>query len=431
MNFDEFDFSDEIKQAIKQMKYDSATSVQMDTIPLMLAGHNVIVKSHTGSGKTAAFGIPISEKIFKGESRGALVLCPTRELAVQVKDELREINYRTRLKVSAFYGGHGMGAELKDAERGVDILCATPGRLLDHFRSHSLKPGMFDTIVLDEADRMLDMGFINDLKEILDYVKPKKTHLFSATLDGSIANIISEYIPTYEEILMEEELVGKSIFERHIKVNQDEKIPALEEILKEAKDSRVLVFVGTKRKADYLARSLHKAGHHVETIHGDKSQRAREFALRNFKTGKCRILIGTDVAARGLQVDNIEFVINFDPADSWDTHKHRIGRTGRMGDTGHAITFLGPDGAVIEPKKMFQKRSGQSGGRGSFGGGRGGFRGGGRGQRGFARSPHGGRGFSDRGPRGGRGGRGFQGRRDSDRGDGDSFRGRRDSPSYY
>ncbi|MFH1391165.1 MAG: DEAD/DEAH box helicase [Candidatus Diapherotrites archaeon] len=362
MSFEDIEVSSEIKEAIKKMNYDKATEVQSDTIPLILKGHNVIVKSQTGSGKTAAFGIPISEQIFTGKKKSTLILCPTRELAVQVKDELRKINNKTRLNIFAFYGGHGITSELRDIDKGVDILCATPGRLLDHFRNNNLDPKQFDSVVLDEADRMLDMGFINDIKEILNQVKPNNTHLFSATLDGSVAHLIKEYIPTYEEIILADELIGKNIFERHIKVPREHKTDALLEVIDEAEDGRVLVFVSTKRSADFLSRKLYKMRYNVESIHGDKSQKAREIALEKFRSGRAKILIGTDVAARGLQIDNVEYVVNYDLAQDEDTHKHRIGRTGRMGETGHAITFVGEDGSIIAPPKMYNKKGGRGGG---------------------------------------------------------------------
>jgi len=370
MSFEDIEFSEEIKQGLKNMNFVKPTNVQVDTIPLMLKGHNVIVKSHTGSGKTAAFGIPISEMIFNVKVKGALVLCPTRELAVQVKDELRKMNSRTRLRIYAFYGGHGMSSELSSINKGIDILCATPGRLLDHFRNKNLDPTQFDIVVLDEADRMLDMGFIHDLKDILSQVKPKKTHLFSATLDGSVAKLIEEYIPEYKEVILPEEIIGKNIMERHVKVPRNMRINALEEVLEEAKDGRVLIFVSTKRTADFLSRKLFQLGHKTEALHGDKSQRAREMALENFKSGKRKILVATDVAARGLQVNNIEYVVNYDMAGDEDTHKHRIGRTGRMGDTGHAITFIDQEGQFISPMRGFGPRRSGSGGqsRGGFSG---------------------------------------------------------------
>tara|TARA_Y100000310_G_scaffold343708_1_gene452635 strand:- start:3515 stop:4792 length:1278 start_codon:yes stop_codon:yes gene_type:complete len=410
MSFEDIEFSSEIKDAIKKMNYDKATNVQVDTIPLILSGHNVIVKSHTGSGKTAAFGIPISEQIFNGKKKSALILCPTRELAVQVKDELRKINNKTRLNIFAFYGGHGITSELRDIDKGVDILCATPGRLLDHFRNKNLNPQQFDSVILDEADRMLDMGFINDIKEILNQVKPNNTHLFSATLDGTVSHLIKEYIPKYEEIILSDELIGKNIFERHIKVPKEHKTDALLEVIDEAGEGRILVFVATKRSADFLSKTLYRMRYTVESIHGDKSQRAREIALEKFKSGRAKILIGTDVAARGLQIDNVEYVVNYDLAQDEDTHKHRIGRTGRMGETGHAITFVGEDGNIIAPPKMYTKKGrGNSGGfrsnnRGRSSGGRSGYSGGRSGGRsgGQSRGYSGGRSGGSRGNSGGR-----------------------------
>ncbi len=355
MTFESMNFSREIKDAIKRMGYTEPTFVQTSTIPLMLAGHNVIVESHTGSGKTLAFGIPISDNILTGKSKAALVLCPTHELVVQVRDEIRKINHNIGINIFAFYGGHGMSSEIKAISNGIDILCATPGRLLDHFKQNNLDPNMFDTVVLDEADRMLDMGFIQDLRQILNYVRPSKVHLFSATLDKSVAKLIHEYIPIYEEVIATENLVGKNIFERHIKVSRDKKLDALVEIIKEAKNGRVLVFVSTKRGADFISSRLSRMHYKVEAIHGDKSQRSRDFALQNFKHGKKNILVATDVAARGLQIDNVEYVVNYDLANSADMHKHRIGRTGRMGEIGHAITFVNELGQIIESSK-FHKR---------------------------------------------------------------------------
>ena len=340
MTFEDIKFDEHIKEALKNMNFEKPTDVQVKTIPLMLQGHNVTVESHTGSGKTAAFGIPISNNIFTGKSRSALVICPTRELAIQVKDELRRINSRTRLNVFAFYGGHGMSQEIRAAKDGIDILVATPGRLLDHFRNRHIDPRQFDVVVLDEADRMLDMGFIHDIRIILGFVRPSNTHLFSATLKGNVARLINEYIPDYKEVVLPAEIIGKDIIEKSIMVPRDRKISALVDVIKEAKDGRVLVFVSKKHSTDFLARKLYNMGFNPETIHGGKSQKAREFALNDFKSGRARILIATDIAARGLQIDNVEYVVNYDRANDADTHKHRIGRTGRMGDKGFAINFF-------------------------------------------------------------------------------------------
>jgi superfamily II DNA/RNA helicase len=339
-NFENIGFSPELKNAIKKMGYKQATEVQEKSIPLMISGQNVVSKSFTGSGKTAAFGIALSERILKGQSRGALVVCPTRELALQVKEELRNINSETGLQVFAVYGGTKMSRDEKIFNKRIDILCATPGRLLDHFERRRLDPKIFDTVVLDEADRMLDMGFIRDIRHVLSFVRPKNTHLFSATLTGEVARLIESYIPKFKEVMVQEEIVGKNILQKKQSFSREQKYELLVNWLKKAGNQRVLVFVSTKHFADSLSRRLNRDGFRAETIHGDKRQAARETALNMFKKGQKNILIATDVAARGLQISNVEFVINLDRARDADTHKHRIGRTGRMGDVGHAITFI-------------------------------------------------------------------------------------------
>ncbi|MBI5554055.1 MAG: DEAD/DEAH box helicase, partial [Candidatus Diapherotrites archaeon] len=399
-DFDGMGLTDSLLKGIHRLKYVTATPVQKETIPLVLAGHNVACESHTGSGKTAAFGIPLSELILRGKMGPVLVLCPTRELALQVKDDLNRFNSDSRLIAYAVYGGHGMTEEINGLRQKISFLVATPGRLLDHIRSGHLDPRRFETAVLDEADRMLDMGFITDLREILESVAPRHTHLFSATLKGNVAGLIHKFIPAYEEVRIEEEIVGKTILERSIHVTMANKFDYLLDVLKEAGDGRILIFVSMKHYADRLQRMLQDAGFRATAIHGNKSQRNREISLDYFKTGRKQILIATDVAARGLQIDNVEYVINYDEAFDADTHKHRIGRTGRMGKSGQAVTFITEDAP---------KRGGRGGrGRGavgrSFGGGRG-------------HSPHSG----ERG-RGRSGGSGFSGGRAR------SFGGPRSSP---
>jgi len=339
-NFENIGFVPELKKAIKKMGYLQATEVQEKAIPLMIAGHNVVSKSFTGSGKTAAFGIAISERILKGKSTAALVLCPTRELAIQVMEEIEKINERTGLSIVAVYGGRKMSIDDKILRKKIDILCATPGRLLDHFEHRRLNPKIFDTVVLDEADRMLDMGFIKDIKHALAFIRPKNTHLFSATLTGSVAKIIETYIPKYKEVIIAEEIVGKSLLQKKQPFSKADKFQKLLHWIQKADNQRVLVFVATKRSADFLNQKLKRDGFKSTTIHGDKTQKAREIALNKFKEGRKNILIATDVAARGLQIDSVEFVINFDRARDADTHKHRIGRTARMQEKGLAITFI-------------------------------------------------------------------------------------------
>lgn len=340
MKFEEMQFSEKMKKAIRDLKYENTTEVQEQAIPALISGDNVICKSFTGSGKTLAFGIGASERLLNGKSFGVLIIGPTRELVVQVKEELHKLNRYTGLKVSVVYGGHGMNYEVQAIRKGVDILVATPGRLLDHIRQGVIKKDMFDMVILDEADRMLDMGFIDDIKTVLEYLRPKNTHLFSATLDGSVSKIIHRYIPTYKEISIKTEVVGVNIVEKNIEMRPQDKFLYLLELVKKAEGKKILVFVSTKRESENVERKLQKSGFYAASIHGDKSQRYREDALKDFKSGKAQILIATDVAARGLQIDNVEFVVNYDVARDKDTHKHRIGRTGRMGAKGIAVTFM-------------------------------------------------------------------------------------------
>ncbi len=385
VNFEQMPLSKEIKRALKGLDYKTPTEVQEKTIPLIMKGTNVISKSFTGSGKTAAFGIAIAERMLQGRAKSVLILCPTRELATQVGKEISSIIKFTGFKLVTVYGGHKISTELRELDRGVDILCATPGRLLDHFKRRAIDPRIFDTVVLDEADRMLDMGFISDLKEILAFVRPEYTHLFSATLDGSVAQLIQKYIPEYKEVIIEDEILGKNIIEKTITVSRNSKLRELIAIIKNAGEGRVLVFVSTKRYADKLNFELKDQGFKSTSIHGGKTQKGREISLKNFKLGRKNILIATDVAARGLQVDNVEFVVNFDRPNDADTYKHRVGRTGRMGATGHAITFMPEDAESRELwfDSMKSRRAmpmgrggrggygtrGSSGGRGSYGGG--------------------------------------------------------------
>ncbi|MFA4855434.1 MAG: DEAD/DEAH box helicase [archaeon] len=381
-NFENMPLSPELKKALHGMEYKTATEVQEKTIPLIMKGSNVVSRSFTGSGKTAAFGIALSERMLQGRTHAVLVLCPTRELAVQVSEEIQKLNRFTGFKVAAVYGGHKISGELRDLEKGVDILCATPGRFLDHIQHRAIDPTVFDTVVLDEADRMLDMGFIKDIKEILSFIRPEHTHMFSATLDGSVAQLIEKYIPDFKEVMIEDETLGKNILEKRLEYSGQNKLNKLIEIIEHAGKDRVLVFVSTKRYADRLYHELKERGFRATSIHGDKTQKGREISLKNFKDGRKNVLIATDVAARGLQIDNVEFVVNFDRPKDADMYKHRVGRTGRMGAVGHAITFV-PENAEsrelwFDPMKGRPMNRG-FGNRESYGGGsRGGFGGGGR-----------------------------------------------------
>jgi len=358
MKFEDIKFDARIQKALKDLKFDEATEIQEKTIPLIIEGKTVVAKSYTGSGKTAAFGISAAERILQNKNKGVLIIGPTRELIVQVKTEVAKINRYTKLKVLAVYGGHGLVGEVKAIKSsGVDILCATPGRLLDHIKHNVIKKTAFDCIVLDEADRMLDMGFSQDIQKILDFFNPKNLHLFSATINEKIIGIVKKHIKDYELVSIKKELTGNEIIEQKIDMRESEKYPHLVEIIKKSEGKKILVFVETKTSADNLVRKLDKQGFFVASIHGDKTQKFREIALSNFKSNKIHILVATNVAARGLHIDDVEIVVNYDRARDKDTHTHRIGRTGRMGKKGIAITFVTDNDSFFDnARRSFNSR---------------------------------------------------------------------------
>ncbi len=336
--------------ALNEMGYVEATEVQQKAIPLMLQGTDIIVRSQTGTGKTAAFGIGLIEIIAKDKTKKGLILAPTRELALQITKELRSIASNQHMHIVAIYGGQGMGGQISLLQRGANILVATPGRLLDHASRGTVKLGEYSIRVLDEADRMLDIGFKADIDHIMSKVShEKQVLLFSATIDGRIKSITREYMNEPE--LIEAGEVGRvgQIEESFIKLTRAEKLAKLREILASEPTSRTIVFVRSKRDVEYVCHNLNRSNIEAQYLHGGKSQTQRERVVREFKEGRFRILIATDVAARGLHVDDVNHVINYDKADTEETHTHRIGRTGRMGSTGKATTFVELDPLPVKP----------------------------------------------------------------------------------
>ncbi|MFH1520096.1 MAG: DEAD/DEAH box helicase [Candidatus Micrarchaeota archaeon] len=364
MKFNEMNISRRTIEALNEIGYENPTEVQEKTIPFILQGESVVVRSQTGTGKTAAFGIGLIEVICKDKTKKCLILAPTRELAVQITTEIRSIAKNHRLSVFAVYGGAGMGHQISALRRGYDIVVATPGRLLDHVQRGTIKLSTINCIVLDEADRMLDMGFKPDIDRILKQINPERQiMLFSATLEPAIRKIIQDYIKTPE--IIEIGPVGKvdKIDEEFIKLSRAEKLDRLKQILTSEPNSRTLVFVASKWQVEAVCHKLNREGVEAKYLHGGKSQTQRERTLREFQEGRFRILIATDVAARGLHVEDISHVINYDQADSSEMHTHRIGRTGRMGKGGRAITFVETDPL---PKRRGGNRSSSSN-RSNFG----------------------------------------------------------------
>ncbi|HET6690659.1 MAG TPA: DEAD/DEAH box helicase, partial [Miltoncostaeaceae bacterium] len=325
--------------------------VQELVIPAALTGRDVLVSSPTGSGKTLAFGLPLIERLDPGVALpAALILAPTRELASQIDLELRPLAAAAGLTVAVAYGGVGFEEQARRAAK-AHILVATPGRLLDLARQRRVSLKGIGTLVLDEADRMLDMGFLPQVKAIVRQVPTDRhTMFFSATLDGAVGTIAADFTRDADRLRMREtssdtgETLSERLDHRFIPVATAERNERLAQLIGE-EDDLVLVFCRTRRGAGKLAERLGRAGIPAEAMHGDLTQSAREKALRRFAKGTIRVLVATDVAARGIDLDDIGLVVNYDPPDEADAYTHRVGRTARAGRTGRAVTLVAPDQA--------------------------------------------------------------------------------------
>ncbi|MCC7552554.1 DEAD/DEAH box helicase [Candidatus Micrarchaeota archaeon] len=327
-------------QSLKKMGFENLTEVQKKVIPFILEGKEVICRSKTGTGKTAAFGIGLIERLVEEKSKKGLIITPTRELAVQVSKELHQIGKIHRIEVLTIYGGVSIDNQISNLRHNPEIVVATPGRLLDLIQRGNINPKKFDMVILDEADIMLDMGFIDDIDKVLQMIQPPPLiALFSATVDEQILNIAKKYMRNYEFIEISDMSKPIEISEKIIDVTKNEKFGALLDILFEDKNRKTLIFLNTKRGVERVAEKIEQKRFKVGTLHGNMSQNKREFVLQQFKENKINILIATDVAARGIHINNVDLVINFDLAKTAKTHLHRIGRTGRMNQKGNAISF--------------------------------------------------------------------------------------------
>ncbi len=334
-------------QGIKELGFVRPTPIQADAIPPAVEGRDVLACAQTGSGKTAAFLLPILNKLIdkpRGTTR-ALVLAPTRELAAQILADLNDLAVHTPITGASIYGGVGMGPQEHAFRSGVDVLIATPGRLLDHLRAPYAKLTHLEFLVLDEADRMLDMGFLPEIRKILRYVPAKRqTLFFSATMPPPIAALTGEMLRNPVSIQRERQATPASgITQAVYPVSQGLKPVLLVELLKRGDVKHALVFTRTKHRANRLADHLVKAGVRAERIHGNRSQAQRTAALDGFKGGKFPVLVATDIAARGIDVDALGHVVNFDVPLVPEDYIHRVGRTGRAEATGDAFTFVSPE----------------------------------------------------------------------------------------
>ncbi len=345
-SFGSMALSSETRAAISRMEISEPTPIQEKAIPELLAGRDVIGQARTGSGKTLAFAVPLVERCDSSIRRvQALVLVPTRELAIQVAGVTEAIASAHGLRVTLLYGGRGLGPERSAVKGGAQIIVGTPGRTLDHLRQGSLDLGSVRFLVLDEADEMLDKGFARDVEAILGYAPPAcQTALFSATMPEWVAKTASKHLRSPVTVKVDEELQALPTVEHLVyTIEKSDKIGALQTLLDQRPDAPVLVFGRTKHGVRRLAKQLDALGYAVGALQGNLSQNARERALVNFRSGATPILVATNVAARGLDIEGVGQVINFDLPDSEHLFTHRVGRTGRMGRSGEAVTFIMPE----------------------------------------------------------------------------------------
>lgn len=333
-------------QGVKNAGYETATPIQEAAIPAALRGRDIIGTAQTGTGKTAAFVLPILNRLLEGP-RGmprALIVTPTRELAEQIYQVVRALSAGTRLRSATVYGGVTASRQIKALKEGVEILVATPGRLLDLVQQRYAKLERIEVLVIDEADRMFDMGFLPDLKRIIRAVPTaRQTMLFSATFPPEVELLAAQSLVNPQKIAMGISRPAHTVTHALYPVPAHLKSALLLKLLKQINSDSVLIFTRTKHRADKVARQVAHAGFRVTSLHSNRTQGQREQALRGFKTGHFRIMVATDIAARGLDIDSISHVINFDMPDTADAYIHRIGRTGRAQRTGDAFTLITPE----------------------------------------------------------------------------------------
>jgi len=347
-SFQDFGLADPISRALKEENYVTPTPIQAQTIPLALAGRDVVGIAQTGTGKTAAFALPILHRILQNRIKPqpkacrVLVLAPTRELAGQILDSFNAYGRHMRLTSALAIGGVPMGRQVRSILQGVEVMVATPGRLLDLVQSNGLKLGQVEFLVLDEADRMLDMGFINDIRKIVAKTPVKRqTLFFSATMPKDIAELADQMLRDPARVAVTPAATTvERITQRIIQVDHSNKPAFLAQLLKQEEVGRALIFTRTKHGADKVVKGLARAGITADAIHGNKSQNHRERVLAAFRSGEIRTLVATDIAARGIDVDGISHVVNFDLPNIPETYVHRIGRTARAGADGVAISLV-------------------------------------------------------------------------------------------
>lgn len=344
MTFEEMCLDTRIMRAIAEMGFEQPSPIQAQSIPIAVEGKDMIGQARTGTGKTASFGIPMLQRINpKDKNLQAIVLCPTRELAIQSANEIRKLaKFLHGIKVLPIYGGQEISKQIRSLKGGVQIVIGTPGRVMDHLRRHTLKPQTVDIVVLDEADEMLNMGFREDIETILGQLpEERQTMLFSATMPKPILEIAKRYLHEPEIVkVIQKELTVPKIEQYYYEVNPRKKNEVLSRLLDMYDPSLSVVFCNTKRKVDELVADLKGRGYFAEGLHGDMKQSQRDRVMNGFRNGRTDILVATDVAARGIDVDDVEAVFNYDVPQDDEYYVHRIGRTGRAGREGRAFTLV-------------------------------------------------------------------------------------------
>ena len=343
LRFEDMNISNEICRAVLDMGFEEATPIQSQAIPVILEGKDIIGQSQTGTGKTAAFGIPLLERINPEDRRlQALILCPTRELAIQVSEEFRKLlKYKDNIRVLPIYGGQPIDRQIAALRKGTQVVIGTPGRVMDHMRRRTIKAETVQMMVLDQADEMLDMGFREDIETILVKIPEEhQTLLFSATLSPEILDITKRFQKNPEFIkIVRKELTVPNIEQYYFDVKEKTKLDALCRIIDVYDPKLAMVFCNTKKRVDDLVEMLQGRGYFAEGLHGDLKQAQRDKVMQKFRNGTIEILVATDVAARGIDVDDIDVVFNYDVPQDEEYYVHRIGRTGRAGKAGKAFTF--------------------------------------------------------------------------------------------
>ena len=355
MQFNEFGLDARLQKGVQRMGFQQPTPIQIATVPLALTGQDVLGSAETGTGKTAAYLLPLLQRLLGAGARSrqprVLVLVPTRELALQVNEHAVQLSGLTPLRSVAIYGGAAFNQQQNALKRGVDVVVATPGRLLDHAERRSLSFDAIEALVLDEADRMLDVGFLPDIRRIVRLLpRERQTMLFSATLTSPIVSLAAEVTRQPQRVQVEQTAAPKAIAQAFYTVAEQQKAQLLQSLLRDDAMQSVLVFARTKHRADRIVKQLQHADIRASVIHGNRSQGQRIAALEAFRGGRARVLVATDIAARGLDVEGVSHVVNYDMPMQSEDYVHRIGRTGRAQASGCAYTLLTPSDELMARK---------------------------------------------------------------------------------